>query len=142
MKSKETKIGSGNTALKAGVWYVISSIMVKAISIITTPIFTRMLSTSEYGTVSTFTSWSGLLLTFFTLNLTYSIGRAKLDYPDKLDDYVGSMQLLSLLVSSVICVIMLAFLKPVSTFMELSESATILLILYLLFTPAINFKQK
>ncbi|RHO90792.1 lipopolysaccharide biosynthesis protein [uncultured Clostridium sp.] len=141
MKSKETKIGSGNTALKAGVWYVISSIMVKAISIITTPIFTRMLSTSEYGTVSTFTSWSGLLLTFFTLNLTYSIGRAKLDYPDKLDDYVGSMQLLSLLVSSVICVIMLAFLKPVSTFMELSESATILLILYLLFTPAINFKQ-
>ena len=103
MKSKETKIGSGNTALKAGVWYVISSIMVKAISIITTPIFTRMLSTSEYGTVSTFTSWSGLLLTFFTLNLTYSIGRAKLDYPDKLDDYVGSMQLLSLLVSSVIC---------------------------------------
>lgn len=115
--------------------------MVKAISIITTPIFTRMLSTSEYGTVSTFTSWSGLLLTFFTLNLTYSIGRAKLDYPDKLDDYVGSMQLLSLLVSSVICVIMLAFLKPVSTFMELSESATILLILYLLFTPAINFKQ-
>lgn len=56
MKSKETKIGSGNTALKAGVWYVISSIMVKAISIITTPIFTRMLSTSEYGTVSTFTS--------------------------------------------------------------------------------------
>ena len=79
---------------KARLWYVISSIMVKAISIITTPIFTRMLSTSEYGTVSTFTSWSGLLLTFFTLNLTYSIGRAKLDYPDKLDDYVGSMQLL------------------------------------------------
>lgn len=63
MKSKETKIGSGNTALKAGV-YVISSIMVKAISIITTQ-YSRMLSTSEYGTVSTFTSWSGLLLTFY-----------------------------------------------------------------------------
>ena len=141
MKSKDIKMGSENTALKAGVWYVISSIMVKAISIITTPIFTRLMSTSEYGTVSTFTSWRGLLLTFFTLNLTYSIGRAKLDYPNKLDDYVGSMQLLSFLVSSVVCVIMVLFLKPISAFMELNESATILLILYLLFTPAINFKQ-
>lgn len=141
MKSVEKKTGSESTALKAGVWYVVSSIMVKAISIITTPVFTRLMSTSEYGTVSTFTSWSGLLLTFFTLNLTYSIGRAKLDYPNKMDEYVGSMQLLSFVVSSIACVIIFAFLKPISKFMELSESATFFLMLYLLFTPAINFKQ-
>lgn len=132
---------AGGVALKAGVWYVISSVMVKAISIITTPLFTRLMSTAEYGTVSTFTSWSSLLLTFFTLNLTFSIGRAKLDFPRKLDDYVGSMQLLSAVFSLVICFVTLIFLKPVSLFLELDETATILLIIYMFFSPAISFKQ-
>lgn len=84
-----------NVALKAGVWYVVSSVIVRAIAVITTPIFTRLLSTAEYGTVSTFTSWYSLLLTFYTMNLTYSIGRAKLDFENKLDEYIGAMQTLS-----------------------------------------------
>lgn len=131
----------GNIAFKAGIWYVISSILVKAISIITTPVFTRLMSTDEYGTVSTFTSWHTLLLTFFTLNLTYSIGRAKLDFPGKLDDYVGSMQLLSAVVSAIICGIVFCFLKPISNFLELNEGATALLMIYLFFGPTISFRQ-
>ena len=74
-----------SVALKAGAWYVISSISVKAVSIITTPIFTRLMTTKEYGYVATFTTWYSLLSVFCTLNLSYSIGRAKLDFPDKLD---------------------------------------------------------
>lgn len=137
----ENKQVSGSVALKAGVWYVISSVMVKAISVITTPIFTRLMTTAEYGTVSTFTSWHTLLLTFFTLNLTYSIGRAKLDYPDDLDNYVGSMQLLSAVVSGAICAVVLLFLEPFSNLLELSEFAVVLLLIYLFFGPAISFRQ-
>lgn len=131
----------GEIALKAGVWYVISSILVKAISVITTPIFTRIMTTSEYGNVATFTSWYSILLVIFTLNLTYSIGRAKLDYQDDLDNYIGSVQLLSAIVSGFLCIISIIFIKPVSSFLELSEFPTILLLLYLFFSPAINFKQ-
>ena len=139
MKKEAKNVSS--VALKAGVWYVVSSIMVKAVSIITTPIFTRLMTTSEYGTVATFTSWGSLLLTFFTLNLTYSIGRAKLDFPGKLNDYVGSMQLLSGIVSGIFCIVSFILLKPISAFFELSETVTILLMLYLFFTPTINFRQ-
>ncbi len=128
-------------ALKAGVWYVVSSILVRAISIITTPIFTRLMTTEEYGNVSTFTSWYSLLLTFCTLNLTYSIGRAKLDYKHKLDDYIGSMQLLSAIVTFLFAFVALIFIEPLSKFMELSELALVLLIIYLFFSPAINFFQ-
>ena len=85
----DSKRKTGHVALKAGVWYLISNIVVKAISVITTPIFTRLMSTVEYGTVQTFISWHTLLLPIFTLSLTYSIGRAKLDFPDKLDDYIA-----------------------------------------------------
>lgn len=137
---EDIKHDSG-VALKAGTWYVISSIMVKAISIITTPIFTRIMTTKEYGTVSTFTSWYSLLLTFCTLNLTYSIGRAKLDYKDKLDDYIGSIQLLSAIVTFLFAIIALIFIEPLAKFMELNEIALVLLIIYLFFSPAINFFQ-
>ena len=128
-------------ALKAGAWYVVSSILVRAISIITTPIFTRIMTTEEYGTVSTFTSWYSLLLTFCTLNLTFSIGRAKLDYKDKLDDYIGSMQLLSAVVTFIFTLAALIFIEPLSKFMELSEIALVLLMVYLFFSPAITFFQ-
>ncbi len=85
------KNNTTGVALKAGMWYVVSSVMVKAVSVITTPIFTRILTTDEYGYVSTFATWYSLLLVICSLNLTYSIGRAKIDFPDKLDDYIAHL---------------------------------------------------
>lgn len=128
-------------ALKAGVWYVFSIVMVKAVSIITTPIFTRLMTTGEYGVISTFTSWYNLLLTFCTMNLTYSIGRAKIDYPEKLDKYIGSMQLLSSAVTTIFVVGCLLFIDPLSTLMGLDKTKLFLLLTYLFFTPVINFVQ-
>ena len=136
---KENKRGS--LALKAGIWYVISSVMVKAISILTTPIFSRLLTTEQYGNVQTFISWQSLLIPFFTLNLAYSIGRAKLDYEGRLSEYTGSMQVLSALVSAVIAVAAVLFLTPVSSLLELTETETLLLLAYLFFTPAITLYQ-
>lgn len=130
-----------NNAFKAGIWYTISSITVKAITIITTPIFTRMMTTDDYGIATTFTSWYTLLMIFCSLNLTYSIGRAKLDFPGKLNKYVGSMQLLSVIVTAGLCAIASLFIEPLAKFMELNESLVLILMLYLLFAPAISFTQ-
>lgn len=138
---KEQASGNKGVALKAGVWYVISSILVRMISVITTPIFTRLLSTEEYGIVSTFSSWYSMFLIIYTLNLNISIGRAKLDYPDKLEDYIGSMQLLSLIVSLIISGILAIFIKPISEFLELPIMATGFLLIYLIASPSISFYQ-
>lgn len=128
-------------AFKAGTWYVVSSVAVKAVSIITTPIFTRLMDTEEYGVVSTFTTWYSLLLVFCSLNLTYSIGRAKQDFPGELDRYIGAMQVLSAAVTLCISAFALIFIEPVSEFMELDTKEVVLLILYLFFTPSVNFAQ-
>ena len=135
------KDDTDNTALKSGVWYVISSVTVNAISIITTPIFTRILTTEEYGITATFTSWYSLLIIFSSLNLAFSIGRAKLDYPDKLNDYIGSMQLLSGIFTFFLFLATLIFIRPISLWTELDKPFIFLLILYLFFMPAISFKQ-
>ncbi len=131
----------GSVALKAGVWYVISTVLVRAMSFISTPIFTRLMTVEDYGLVSTFNTWCSLLLPIFTLNLTYSIGRAKLDFANQLDDYIGSMQLLSAIVSTGFATIIFIFIKPISQFTSLSYELIILLVVYLCFMPAINFAQ-
>ncbi len=128
-------------AIKSATCYVISNIVVKAIGVITTPIFARLLTTQEYGVVSNFNSWNNLLLPIFSLCLTYSVGRAKLDYPDKLDDYIGSMQYFSLVISLLLSIIVVFFLEEVATFFELNTTMTLLLLAYLLLQPSIQYYQ-
>ncbi len=137
MKKEE----KGSKALKAGVWYSVSSIAVKAITIITTPIFTRLISKEQIGIVDTFNSWYMLLLIFCTLNLTYSIGRAKLDFPGKLDEYVGSMQVLSFLATLAMCLVSLPFIKPIASAFELNVPLMFILMLNLLLHPMVNLTQ-
>ena len=43
--------------LKSGIWYTISSVAIRAVAIITSPIYTAMLTTADYGIANTFNSW-------------------------------------------------------------------------------------
>lgn len=131
----------GNKALKAGVWYTISNIATKAIMVISTPIFTRMMTKHDYGVTATFTSWYSLFVTFCTLNLNYSIGRAKIDYPTKLNEYVGTMQMISIGASLIFAITGLLFLRPVENFLDLPKSLVILLAVYLIAAPTITLYQ-
>ncbi|WP_026524026.1 lipopolysaccharide biosynthesis protein [Butyrivibrio sp. MB2005] len=54
---------------KASFWFLICSFLQKGISMITTPIFTRLLSTSEYGQFNVFNSWMGIVTIIISLNL-------------------------------------------------------------------------
>lgn len=60
-------------AVKAGLWFLICNFIQKGIAVITTPIFTRLLSTSEYGRVSIFYSWADLMGIFITFGLSSAV---------------------------------------------------------------------
>ena len=55
--------------VRSGLWYTICSFVQKGISFITVPIFTRLLTTEQYGVVSIYYSWQSVLVVFCTLNL-------------------------------------------------------------------------
>ena len=135
------KFGDINNAFKAGTWYVVSSVAIKAVGIITTPIFSRMLTTSEYGIVNTFTAWQSMLQPLFTLELTFSVGRAKTDFPGKLDEYMGSIQLLSFACSVFFAIIGFFNLDLLANLLGAGKLEATLLIIVLIFQPAILFFQ-
>ena len=94
MQEKE-KRGSTHLALKAGLWYVISTFLVKGLSFITTPIFSRLLSKEAYGEFSNFASWQALLLIITSAEMHNTVARAYYDFKDDFDGYVSSVTLVS-----------------------------------------------
>ena len=69
MKTILKKYNSMSLMAKASVWFIICNIFLKGISVITMPIFTRLLSAEDYGTYSLYLSWFYFMTRFTSLNL-------------------------------------------------------------------------
>ena len=103
----KTLLSSEN--FKAGGLYLFGNIFDKAIVFLTIPIFTRILSTSDYGIFHTYLSWVSTLSLILGLSLNSSLRSAIFDFKDELEDYLSSIFFLSLLnfitTSSIIIII-------------------------------------
>ncbi|MBQ6385773.1 MAG: oligosaccharide flippase family protein [Lachnospiraceae bacterium] len=77
---------------RASMWYLISSFLQKGISVISTPIFTRLLTTAEYGRYSVFNSWLGIVTVFVTLRLYYGVfGQGLVKFDERKDQWASAM---------------------------------------------------
>lgn len=83
--------------LKASTFYFIGNIFDKAMAFITVPIFTRILSSSDYGLASTYLSWAGILTVIISLSLGNSVRTAICDFPNELNNYISSIFTLGLM---------------------------------------------
>ena len=128
-------------AFKAGIWYTISNFLVKSIVFITTPIFTRLLTHTEFGAFNNYMSWLSIISIFVTLNLESTLISARFDYSEKFDEYILSMVSLSFL-STIIWWGIFNFQKNFfSSFFELDVKYINIMLIYLLFLPAVNMFQ-
>lgn len=77
---------------KSGLWFLGCSFTLKGIAALTTPIFTRILTESEYGQVSVFYSWQDILALFITLGLSSSVyQRGLVQHEKEQDTFTGIM---------------------------------------------------
>lgn len=96
--------------VKASFWFLICAFLQKGISVITTPIFTRLFSATEYGKYSVFQSWLGIVEIFVSLSLTggvYQQGLVKFEAEEKL--FSSSLQGLSMALTTAWAVVYLVF---------------------------------
>lgn len=107
------KIRENNVA-KVGIWYLVGNAFNSAISFLTIPIFTRLLTPSDYGIVGTYLSWVGIVTLFVGLSLGSSIRIAYVDFKNDLERYMSSVLFLSFLnfiILSFLILIISMFLK-------------------------------
>ena len=65
-------------AIKAGLFYIISELFVRGITFITTPIYTRLLTTAQYGEVRVYESWLLIAAPVMSLCLWKSTERSNM----------------------------------------------------------------
>lgn len=90
-----------NSFIKVGAIYTLSNVIVKGIAFLTTPLFTRLMSQSEYGEFNSIASWVNIISVVVTLNLYSSINRAKYDYESTIDKYMSSILILGAVFSGI-----------------------------------------
>ncbi len=109
--------------------YAVCSILQKCLSFITLPLFTRLLTTEQYGQYTIYQSWSGIISVFTTLNLAYgSFSTAMTKFEDDRDKYVSSMQGIFLLLSCGFLLLYLPFQQYWNILFELPTGIILVLL--------------
>jgi len=125
---------------KASFWFVVCSFVQKGISLITTPIFTRLLTVYEYGKYSVFCTW----LDFFTIIVTldicegvYAQGLVKFENDKKI--FASSLQGLTVNLCLGWLIIYLLFRDYINSILTMT-TVQVLIMLGLMWTSAVfNF---
>lgn len=126
--------------VKASFWFFVCSVLGRGISVITTPIFTRLLTTAEYGQFSVFNSWLSILTPILTLNLysgVYTQGLVKFDKEKR--QYSSSLQGLCLVLVSAWTVVYLLFYNQINEALSLTTVQMLAMIVMIWSTSAFNF---
>lgn len=93
---------------KAALWFTGCSFLQKGISFLVVPIFTRIMSSEQYGTYMVYLSWLQIMTIFTSLYLfNGAFDNAMVKYQDKRDFYSSSMIGLTVVLNLIILTIFL-----------------------------------
>lgn len=140
MSIKRTKIQHLSRPAKAALILTVATFLCKGINIITTPIFTRLLSTSEMGIVTTYNSWYSLIYPIATLSLdSGSFNIAMMEYEDNRYKYISSILFMSSLSSIIVGMLYYCFRYFWDSLIGLNLSLMIMMFVSFIFNPATTF---
>lgn len=125
---------------KLAMWMFVCLVVQRAVSLITVPIFTRLMDATEYGKVSTFFAWENILIIISSFKLNagvYNKGLSK--YKEDRSGYCLAMQYTTSIISVFLLGLYLIFHNYVNSFTGLSTPLTILMFVEVLFHNAMGF---
>ena len=125
---------------KASLWFVICGFLQRGVSVLTTPIFTRLMNTEEYGVYNVFNSWLEVLTVIVTLKLAagvYAQGLVKHD-KDK-DVFASSLLGLATTITLTWFIVYLVFHKVINDLLGLSTLLMVAMFAMMISTVGYNF---
>ena len=138
--SKYLKAHSVSLQTKAAVWYLICNFLQKGISLISVPLYTRLLTTDQYGAYQVFCSWVEIFEIITTLRLSwgeYPVGLVK--FTEDRDRFTSSMQCMSITVTTVFLLLYLLFSDLINRITGMTTGLTLLLFVLMYAIPATGF---
>lgn len=125
---------------KASLWFIGCYIIQRGLQFIGMPIYTRIMSTEEYGVYSVFLSWFNLLCVFSSLNIyAGTFNKAMIKYEKDRDRYISAVQSLTLLVSLVVSAFILLFHVIIQDVTGFSLKLLLLFCIHLILYPPLQY---
>ena len=128
-------------ALKSGIWYAMAVMLQRGIWIVTIPLFSRLLTKSEFGAYNNYTAWLAILTIIITLNLDSTFISAVHDFKETVDEYILSLLCLGTVSTAVFSVIINVFHSAFEKLFSLNLLYINAILVYLLFLPALTMFQ-
>ena len=100
---------TANKEIKAGAGYMFGNVMIKGITFLTLPVFTRLMSTSDFGFYNTYVAYEAIITILIGLGVHSSIKNAKYDYANKLNEFISTITTICLLSACVVFLFCLIF---------------------------------
>ena len=102
--------------------YMLVVFFQSGMNLLTTPIFSRILSTADYGITNTYSSWYNVLTIFVTLNLSAGVyNNALVDFEKDRDKVTSSFLSISVVLSIIAFIFYLFFKDTIKQLLGLSE---------------------
>lgn len=118
------------TAFAAGIGYTVGNILIKGINILTLPLFSRIMSTEEFGVYNVFLSYDAILFVIVGLALHSSIRSANIEFKGRIDEYTSSITLIYLINTLILLGIVLIFGEFLGALLGFEKTVLYMLILY------------
>lgn len=116
--------------VKAAIWFLIAGFLQKGVSVITVPIFTRIMTTQEYGRFGVFCSWYEIVSILVTLNLSAGIyTQGIIKHKDCETDFSASFQGLNTVLFTFWILLFWAFRGWFSDLMDVPISNILIMII-------------
>lgn len=117
-----------NKVINAGIGYTIGNVLIKGISFLTIPIFTRLMVTSDYGVYNTYTAYVSIFAFIVSLGLDPTLKNAEYDYSGQKESYLSTILILSFFPFFLMLGAILIFGKELSILLGLSKLLMVLLV--------------
>ncbi len=110
---------------------ILSTVMLQGIAMLTAPIISRMLGTSNYGIVSIYNTWVPVVATVLGLQAEATLNLARTEYPEeKQISYQSSIVFLALTSFLAGTVLILVCLNPLSQMLRLDPLIVVLIVVH------------
>ena len=119
---------------------ILSVVLLNGISILTAPLFSRLLGDSGYGVFKIYNIWVSVAAILLTLQTQGTIVNARVEFPpEQQRKYQSSVMGLSVLVFGICSLLIAVFIDPVSRFLQLEPMLVGLMLLQAFGTFCVNF---
>ena len=99
---------------------MLSTLLLRGLSVFTSAVFSRLLGTNGYGILSTYSVWVGVMAIVGPLQTGGTLVNARVEYPpERQKAYQSSVMTLSLVSFLCCCALVILFMGPISTLLEM-----------------------